>query len=197
MFRALTSAPLVRTSVFLAANVGSNLYYHTYSYNRCHHSTSVPQHTGFGKRFASTVSASTSDSSSSSKKPFIDASRLPSTIPGVTPEELAAKLQAQMEKAIAQEEADSGKRLAAEVQRMQLSLSPEAFETYLVELNQKLALEEKERAKFAAMTPTQQVLYAQRQRRFNRLKSSLNSVVLSIVFFGTIFCMFGLFWFFY
>ncbi|KPI84383.1 hypothetical protein ABL78_6564 [Leptomonas seymouri] len=95
----------------------------------------------------------------------IDASRLPSTIPGISQEELAARITAYHTKMAWEASELSSNALAQEVELMRRSLSPDAFEAYMRDLEKGMAAAAKEQAKLAAMSPLELHQYQQKKKR--------------------------------
>ncbi|KPA85969.1 putative mitochondrial hypothetical protein [Leptomonas pyrrhocoris] len=95
----------------------------------------------------------------------IDPSRLPSTIPGISQEELAARITAYHTKKAQEAKEWSSKALTQEVELMRRSLSPNNFEAYMQDLEKGMAAAAKEQAKLAAMSPVQLHQYQQKKKR--------------------------------
>ncbi|AIO01712.1 hypothetical protein LPMP_340860 [Leishmania panamensis] len=95
----------------------------------------------------------------------IDPRRLPNTIPGITQEELAARItqyhaqQAKLAREI------SAKALAHDVELMRRSMTPNSFAEYMVRLEKEQQAAVKEEAKMAAMSPVELHQYRQKKRR--------------------------------
>ncbi|KAG5467208.1 hypothetical protein CUR178_00849 [Leishmania enriettii] len=121
---------------------------------------------------ASTSAAASSEGACSSSDSLggddgvrIDPHRLPSTIPGITQEELAARIvqyHSQQSK-LAREV--SAKALARNVELMRRSLSPDSFAEYMARLEKEQQATAREEAKMAAMSPIALHQYRQRKRR--------------------------------
>ncbi|KAG5466677.1 hypothetical protein LSCM1_00846 [Leishmania martiniquensis] len=144
---------------------------------RCSHSLATAvrlQHTAptGGIAAASTGAATSSGGTSSSTDSLggddgvrIDPHRLPSTIPGMTQEELAARIaqyHSQQSKLVREM---SAKALAHDVELMRRSLSPSSFAEYMARLEKEQQSAAKEEAKMAAMSPIELHQYRQKKRR--------------------------------
>lgn len=137
-----------------------------------------------------------SNSSSSNDRPRVDPSRLPSTIPGVTQEELAAKMEAFRDRHAAMVGDAYQRTVAAETEVMRRSMSPEDFETYVAEIEATHAKAAFEAAKVAAMSPMQLHQYKKHMKRKLLLMEYWNWFLYIAVFIGSIFSIFYLFYFF-
>lgn len=95
----------------------------------------------------------------------IDPRRLPSTIPGISQEELAARITAYHTKKAHEASVLSNKALSEEVELMRRSLSPNDFAAYMQSLEKGMAAAAKEQAKLAAMSPVELHQYQQKKKR--------------------------------
>lgn len=95
----------------------------------------------------------------------VDPRRLPSTIPGISQEELAARITAYHSKKAQEASALSNKALTEEIELMRRSLSPNDFAAYMQSLEKGMAAAAKEQAKLAAMSPVELHHYQQKKRR--------------------------------
>ncbi|CBZ30644.1 conserved hypothetical protein [Leishmania mexicana MHOM/GT/2001/U1103] len=165
----------------------------------------VRQHaTATGEAAASATSASASSPGISSSCGDlggddgirIDPRRLPSTIPGITQEELAARIvqyHSQQSK-LAQEM--SSKALAHDVELMRRSLSPSSFAEYMARLEKEQQAALKEEAKMAAMSPVELHQYRQRKRRQAVRYEWYKTLLVLVAIAGSITFLFSLFIFF-
>ncbi|CAG9582444.1 conserved hypothetical protein [Leishmania major strain Friedlin] len=153
---------------------------------------------------ASSISASASSPSISSSSGNlggddgvrIDPRRLPSTIPGMTQEELAARIvryHSQQSK-LAQEMSE--KALAHDVELMRRSLSPSSFAEYMARLEKEQQAAVKEEAKMAAMSPVELHQYRQRKRRQAVRYEWYKTFLVLVAIAGSIAFLFSLFIFF-
>lgn len=95
----------------------------------------------------------------------VDPRRLPNTIPGISQEELAARITAYHTKKSQEASAFSSQALAQDVELMRRSLSPNDFEEYMTKVEQDMAAAAKEQAKLAAMSPLELHHYQMKKRR--------------------------------
>ncbi|AYU82893.1 hypothetical protein LdCL_350014300 [Leishmania donovani] len=163
------------------------------------------QHTtAAGEAAASPTSASASSPGiSSSNYNFggddgvrIDPRCLPSTIPGITREELAARIvqyHSQQSK-LAKEMSD--KALAHDVELMRRSLSPSSFAEYMARLEKEQQAAVKEEAKMAAMSPLELHQYRQKKRRQAIRYEWYKTFLVLVAIAGSIAFLFSLFIFF-
>ncbi|KAK7194660.1 hypothetical protein NESM_000384900 [Novymonas esmeraldas] len=136
---------------------------------RCQHATPVSASASLASAGAPSsgdgTSSSSGGSSSAGGDVRVDPRLLPSTIPGITQEELAARIaHYHSEKSKLAGEA-SAKALAQEIELMRRSLSPNAFVEYMGRLETQQRAAAREDAKMAAMSPVELHQYQQKKRR--------------------------------
>ncbi|PBJ69589.1 hypothetical protein BCY84_19682 [Trypanosoma cruzi cruzi] len=126
----------------------------------------------------------------------IDPKKLPNTIPGVSREELAERLERYQRELSYKAAQASARELADEIETMRRALPPEQFRQFLQDVDAMAEKNEKEIARLSAMSPQQLYRYHQRQRRRMRLQAIWKSVVLLVSIFGAVFFLFFLMFFF-
>ncbi|KAG5492510.1 hypothetical protein JKF63_01088 [Porcisia hertigi] len=126
----------------------------------------------------------------------IDPRRLPGTIPGITQEELAARIVKYHSQRSRQVKEMSAKAVAQEVELMRRSLSPNAFAEYMAHLEEKQKAAAAEEARMAAMSTVELHHYQQKKRRqAARYQWYKTFLVISALLGSTVF-LFSLFLFF-
>ncbi|GET92602.1 hypothetical protein, conserved [Leishmania tarentolae] len=164
-----------------------------------HQHTTATGETAEASTSAAAFSPGVSSSSSyviGDKGVRIDPRLLPSTIPGITQEELAARIvqhHSQQSK-LAQEM--SANELAHDVELMRRSLLPSAFAEYMARLEKEQQALAKEEAKMAAMSPVELHQYRQKKRRQAVRYEWYKTFLLLVTMAGSIAFLFSLFVFF-
>lgn len=126
----------------------------------------------------------------------VDPRRLPSTIPGITQEELAARITAYHTKKVQEANELSAKSLTQEVELMRRSLSPNDFEEYMANLEKDMAAAAKEQAKLAAMSPLELHQYQQKKKRQAMRYEWYKTFLMVVALVGSTAFLFSLFVFF-
>lgn len=115
---------------------------------------------------------------------------LPNTIPGVSREELAERLQ-KMGSFQRQQVVNSHREsISRQIDTMRRAMPPTEFKEFLRKLEEKEALEMDEAEKMDQMTPTQLYRYQLKKARNENIKQWINVIALGAVFVLGIYFMF-------
>lgn len=157
-------------------------------------------------RHAST-DASTSTTTTTASSPHLSSSvaggmhvdprLLPNSIPGMSQEELAARITAFHSARSTQERAASAKNIADDIELMRRSLPPKDFAAYLQRIEAEQLVMAKEEAAMASMTPLQLHQYQMKKRRQLVRQEWYKTFLLLAAIIGSTFFLFSLFIFFY
>ncbi|KEG09886.1 hypothetical protein DQ04_04491040 [Trypanosoma grayi] len=167
-----------------------------YTWRRCVAAAAAATTTGSSSSSSSSSSNSNDEAHPSSSKFSIDPRRLPDTIPGVSREELAARLEKYQRELAYKAAQATSRELANEIDTMRRAMPPEQFRKFLHDLDAIEAKNAKEAARINAMSPSQLYRYQQRQHRRQWFRRFAKTLMLCVTFFGAIFFMFFLFFFF-
>ncbi|RNF15185.1 uncharacterized protein Tco025E_05634 [Trypanosoma conorhini] len=155
------------------------------------------------RRMASAGPTTSSEGAAEGKKavPFpanfsVDPKQLPDTIPGVSREELAERLDQYQQKLSYKAAQLTSRELANEIEMMRRALPPDQFQQFLHDVDSMTAKNELEMARLSAMSPQQLYRYHQRQRRRQRFQAAGKNLLVLVSLFGTIFCLFFFLFFF-
>ena len=111
---------------------------------------------------------------------------MPSTIPGVSREELQERLKQFHEKQSQSMRVDREKKLALQIDEMRRALPPEQFQEFLRGLEDQEHRTKAEEEKISAMSPEELFRYQRRQKRKAALREWWSVACLSGAFFGSL-----------
>ncbi|RNE99148.1 hypothetical protein TraAM80_08353 [Trypanosoma rangeli] len=155
------------------------------------------------RRMLSVGNTTSSESRAESKKapPFpanfsVDPKQLPDTIPGVSREELAERLEKYQQELSYKTSQLTARELANEIEMMRRALPPDQFHQFLQDVDSMAEKNEREVARLSAMSPQQLYRYHQRQRRRQRFQAIRKNIMILVSLFGTIFFLFFFMFFF-
>jgi hypothetical protein len=154
------------------------------------------QHTDTAKPAATAAAPAGGEPQAQKDGVHVDPRRLPSTIPGVSQEELAARITAYHTQKAQEASELSSKAVAQEVELMRRSLSPSDFEAYMQSLEKGMAAVAKEQAKLAAMSPVELHQYQQKKKRQAVRYEWYKTFLMIFALLGSTALLFSLFLFF-